>query len=50
MATKITLTDNEVKALFKCCNLGADSEAEIESPMQAHLETIIEKLQKEGWE
>jgi hypothetical protein len=50
MATKITLTDNQVKALFKWCYLGAESEAEIESPMQAHLEQIIVKLQKEGWE
>jgi hypothetical protein len=50
MATKITLTDNQVQALFKWCNLGAESEAEIESPMQAHLEQIIVKLEKAGWE
>jgi hypothetical protein len=50
MATKITLTDNEVKALLKWCEIGADSEAETESPRQGHLEQIIIKLQKEGWE
>jgi hypothetical protein len=50
MATKITLTDNQVQALFKWCNLGAESEAEIESPVQAYLEQIIVKLEKAGWE
>lgn len=50
MATKITLTDNQVQALFKWCTLGAEAEAESESPMEAHLDQIIVKLQKAGWE
>ncbi len=50
MATKITLTDNQVRALLKWCYLGAESEFEIESPMGDHLEQILAKLEKAGWE
>lgn len=50
MATQITLTDNQVRALFKWCYIGSESEAAIESPMEKHLDQIVAKLEKAGWE